>query len=239
VQADSLAQELAEPDIYILTVPEVLANRDRFAHCKEIVEKLGYASVVPTEGINYHRFYPSDAEVLARQWSPNQTTFEKLTAASKIFEEYRKLHKPTVAFPMGFEEDAVHNLFPGQIAVYLGHWSFWEKAAQQPEGSFSLVLEDDAELRANPEELKAAIERSSSENDLLNLGCVGQFGMDNTMGYVVSPAAARQLLQGADGQIPVDWAISKLSKDGVISGRCSSSPLISKGFGASHSTKAF
>mmetsp|Transcript_30507 Transcript_30507/g.66546 ORF Transcript_30507/g.66546 Transcript_30507/m.66546 type:complete len:304 (-) Transcript_30507:202-1113(-) len=224
-------------DVYILTVPNVTANQERFAHCARIVEELGYAPANPIEGINYHRFYPSNAEALAQGWSPDQIKFEKQKAARAIFQEYRKLYNLTVALPAGFEEDAIGHLFPGQIAVYLGHLGFWEKAAQQPEGSSSVILEDDAELLANPEQLKAAIEQGSGANDILNLACQGQFGMANTMGYVVSPTTAQQLIQGADGKIPVDWAINKLHAAGAISGHCNSLPLLGKGFGAETSTK--
>lgn len=228
------------PPIFILTVPNKTENQKRFDHCAATVKQLGFGQATPIEGINFHRFYPTDEEIKAKHWTLEQKKLERQKGVTAVFQEYRK-HKPTFQFPAEFEKDAIGHLDPGQVAVYLGHWSFWEKAAQLPEGQMAVILEDDAQLRATSDQMNALAKHLPTKKNLVNLyhcnGKLGQFGMPNTLGYALSPSTARLLMQGARGDIPVDWAINKLHADGTISGGCHSPALVDKGFGFDNSTK--
>jgi GR25 family glycosyltransferase involved in LPS biosynthesis len=242
MQTMQAEQEDGDLHVAILTVLDMDQSKDRFEHCADSLKSLGFEQVETVSGVNYHSFYPSDDEISLMGWSEEQHTAERMKANKGIFDEFKKTHSPTVAFPSGFEDNAVKKLFPGQIACFLGHWNFWELASKKPEGHISLILEDDAKILKEHSQVLSSLQNLGGASKMLcNLmGCTGgSFGLGNTMGYAVTSEAARQLLTNVDGTIPVDWAINQAASKGLISGKCPHEPLVARGYGAETSTKQF
>eukprot|EP00747_Dinoflagellata_sp_TGD_P162020 gnl/TRDRNA2_/TRDRNA2_179160_c0_seq1.p1 gnl/TRDRNA2_/TRDRNA2_179160_c0~~gnl/TRDRNA2_/TRDRNA2_179160_c0_seq1.p1 ORF type:complete len:361 (+),score=48.45 gnl/TRDRNA2_/TRDRNA2_179160_c0_seq1:171-1253(+) len=234
--------EKADPAIFMLTVLDSPPNVARAERCRASCTSLGYVNVSTVEGIQYHKFYPSDHEIAAQNWSRERIANETSRANSEIFKVFeqdqpnatqlRQQAANTTRLPRNFKEVASRSLSPGQVAVYLGHRRFWERVALMTNGSWSLLLEDDAHLNVKPSALAEWLDRHQS-GDLASFvylrpqGCNGgKFWIPDLMGYAIQPETARVLLANARADVPVDWAISHLVADKHLAGFCSETSFI-------------
>jgi len=214
--------------VFVLSVPR---NKDRLSHFIQSSTILGYtkaSAIEQIDGVDFQQFYATDQEVKSLSLTEQQQVTRQQKAAQEMFSAIAANNMTASSFSTDFIAGAMH-LSPGQLATYLGHRTFWAKAAKLPSTDWAVLLEDDADLLGGPGILNKFLKASDAAAAKLHGGpaqlvylkpCpTGSSFMDyfmrDGMGYAIRAQTAKDLLAHAPGDVPVPLAIKHVTQGGL------------------------
>lgn len=213
--------------IFVLTVPRSKEKTNKFL---KAATDLGYVSddvVTPIAGVDFESFYLPSSKDKVSALTQDQIVEKRQKALQQMFS--KESESSSAAFPAGFKSSALLTLSPQQLAMYLSHRRFWQKAAQLPTNSWAVLFQDNVTLLGGPEILRGLLMQADNAAGSMTggparivylRGCQpgGDFMpsfLRDSSGYAIRAETAKELLSHAHGDLPVQDAMKAYTEGGL------------------------